>query len=775
VPDNGLLVADKNGRVRSNDFVSSNARIDSAFKKKPGPIMGDAFGDWLGRDLSYLQLPGGAVMQFDLNRLVLNDFRAMKDHYQINANLTVLSFMMHQLDWHIECESQKIADQIESNIRDVWTQLVHGTSQAYWAGYSPMAIHFETNPVSGFTEIDEFKDLVPEDCRVHWDHVEGWAPPGHVKPKFRVFGGINQIGKSFPIPPDNCVTPDTPILCADLTWRQAGDLEVGDRIVAFDEDDVFRGRCYRTAEIVVNNPGVKSCVSVQTDLGDPIVASLDHPFLVRVPHKKRGNRTATVGDGVTCLTCTQKVVYSGRGRRPIFCSQKCEHAYHLQKDKEEGFTYSDSWEWRDASTLQPGDQIAFFGRPWELDDSRSAGWLAGMFDGEGCLSPSSERVYLSVSQNSGVVLDKLKAALTDRGFAVSATTNTRDTNVQLNVQGGRREIMRFLATIAPSRFMQRDLSVLWEGSWIKINKSVDLATVGSITPVGDQPVASIQTSSGTFITGGYLSHNSLWYPCLRDNGDMYGRKLLRPAFPSWFFSILIHLFSNRYFERFGEPLAIGRADFDHEVTTNDGRVISGKNAMEMILMNLRNRSVVVLPSDRDPNTKEYDFDLSYLESQMRGADFERYMGRLDEEMSIALFTPILLFRTADVGSYNLGMSHMQVFQWSMNSMAGDLAQLFDKTIIKRLHDFNWTPKAPKAYFRYRSMGKDNDQILNTIVEFVLRAGNAAPDLVELGKAVGMSFEEIQKFVPMPAGAQMEPATVEAVPTAGTPGESSSFG
>ena len=33
----------------------------------------------------------------------------------------------------------------------------------------------------------------------------------------------------------NCVTLDTPILTADLTWKNAGDLKVGDSLVGFDE------------------------------------------------------------------------------------------------------------------------------------------------------------------------------------------------------------------------------------------------------------------------------------------------------------------------------------------------------------------------------------------------------------------------------------------------------------------------------------------------------------------------------------------------------------
>ena len=142
--------------------------------------------------------------------------------------------------------------------------------------------------------------------------------------------------------------------------------------------------------------------------------------------------------------------------------------------------------------------------------------------------------------------------------------------------------------------------------------------------------------------------NSYWYPLLMESGDYYGRKLLRPSFTSWFFSILIHLFANRYYKRFGEPTPIGRAPFDEDITIN-GTTKSGQSYMLDLLQNLRNRSVVVLPNDSFQDTHgrlNYDYQIDYLESQMRGADFQSYMTRLDEEISIGLFTPILLLRTS---------------------------------------------------------------------------------------------------------------------------------
>ena len=325
------------------------------FRKQESPITGDKFGVWSGPNVAFATLPGGAILQFDLSRLTLADFRVMRDHYQINVSLTTLTFLLHQIDWHIECDDKKIASMIEANLRHVWTRLIRAMSQAFWAGYSPIAIEYQNNIQDRQIEINRFKDLAPEDCRVNWDTVPGFAPPGQVQPRRYEYGGIRQRGLSVPIPVEN----------------------------------------------------------------------------------------------------------------------------------------------------------------------------------------------------------------------------------------------------------------------------------------------------------------TLWYPLLMENGDYYGRKLLKPAFAPWFFSNLVHLFTNRYFERFGEPLPVGRADFERQFENPDGSMSSGRDVMATILQHIRSRSVVVLPSERDPETKHYDFDVEYLESQMRGLDYETYLSRLDEEMSLGMFTPVMLNRRGESGSYNLGVTHLQ--------------------------------------------------------------------------------------------------------------------
>jgi hypothetical protein len=244
--------------------------------------------------------------------------------------------------------------------------------------------------------------------------------------------------------------------------------------------------------------------------------------------------------------------------------------------------------------------------------------------------------------------------------------------------------------------------------------------------------------------------NSFWYPILMENGDYTGRKLLRPAFTSWFFSILLHLFANRYYERFGEPTPVGRAPYDETLKIpGQQNEVSGSEFLLTILSSLRSRGAVVLPNDmteHEQGNPSYDYDIDYLESQMRGADFERYMTRLDEEMSLGLFTPILLMRTADVGSYNLGVGHMQVYLWMMNAINDDRKMYIDKYILSRMVDFNFSEKAPRAEIKFRKLGNTDATLVQSVLAAMITKGRVEPNIPELGQLAGMTLNEINETI-----------------------------
>ncbi len=428
----------------------------SSYKKQKPPQTGEKFGNWAGRSLDLLSLPGGGIVQFDLNALTLTDYRAMRTHYQVNSSLSVLSFMQHQSNWTIEHEDKKVVDFMTDNLDGVWTQLNRAMSQANWAGFSPSVLQYENDDVSGKTILTKIKDLIPEECAVNWKVIDGYSPPGEVPPKIKVYDGIKQLGWPHPIPVDS----------------------------------------------------------------------------------------------------------------------------------------------------------------------------------------------------------------------------------------------------------------------------------------------------------------TFWFPILMENGDYYGSKLLKSAYTSYFFSMLLHLFSNRYYERFGEPTPVGRAPQDELVSLPDGQggytQMPAHEYMMYQLQQLRNRSVVVLPSDRDMDTNGrgyFDYDLQYLESQMRGADFERYMQRLDEEISLAIFTPVLLMKTADVGSYNLGVGHMQMYLWMLNAINADRAQYINKYILAPLYRINFAVRGKKMpKIKFNKLDNSNADMLQIILQALIGRGDITFDLTQLGEMAGLTIEQAQQTLADPTGA-----------------------
>jgi len=433
------------------------------FRKTEPPALGPAFNQQplLGESL-WEGMPGSMALMFDLEKLTLADYNNMRTHPQIHASLSLITFMIHQSDWTIECEDQKIADAVEENMRLIWTPLVRGISTAYWAGYSPMALEWDNEASGRYIFVDKVKDLDPLECMVHWKEVESSYRP------------------------------------------------------------------------------------------------------------------------------------------------------------------------------RPEDLIG----------------------------------------NTNIIIPKVK---------------------------------------------------VYDGI-----KKWGLA----------YPIAPEQT---------------FWYPCLMERGNYYGRKLLKAAFMPWYFSLIIHLYANRYFERFGEPTPIGRAPLDStfDIRNSDGSTtqVPAKEAMMNLLQMVRSGGRVVLPSDRDASASnqrsEYMWDIEYLESQMRGADFDRYLARLDEEISLAIFTPLLLMRSGDRGSLNLGVQHTTTWLWSLNALMADLKVYIDAYICQRIKEYNFTKNAPRVEWVPRKMGKDNVETIRAMVTQLISGQLAQPDLDELGVALGMTLKEIEQVAPQP--------------------------
>ena len=260
-----------------------------------------------------------------------------------------------------------------------------------------------------------------------------------------------------------CPAPETRILKADLSWVRADSLKSGDELIAFDENGP--NRKLRTS--VVNSAPIiyKDRFKVITDDGE-IVVSENHPFLVQL------------------------------GNRP--------------------------YEWRFVQNLNPGNKIAFIGKPWELDTSYEAGYLAGQYDGEGWLGFSRNQhdslsFRVSYAQTTGVVANRVKSLLETKGFSVNMF-NKKDTmgkhklnkpQVVLSVAGGKWDSLKLLGSIRPLRLLQHpQLKEAWENNRLCPNST----KVISVENIGVGPVVALDTTTNTFIGEGMLQHNTTNYP-----------------------------------------------------------------------------------------------------------------------------------------------------------------------------------------------------------------------------------------------------------------------
>jgi hypothetical protein len=264
-----------------------------------------------------------------------------------------------------------------------------------------------------------------------------------------------------------CVSIDTPILCADLTWRPAGDLVAGDELLAFDEESPSRrGRLFRRAVVTANSHREDSLWMVKTPEGS-VRCNAKHPWLVRRPRSTRSGMT----NGI--------------------------------------------WAWVKTGDLKIGDEVMKAMDTWDIDRSWESGWLAGMLDGEGCLCLNknggaqlsiAQRESLTSTRIGDVLRSRLSTFVTFRQEAGTRST-VRNTCAFFHfIVSARADILKVLGSVRPPRLVGKAGGV-WEGKPLGGKNRRTIVT--SIEDVGIGTIAALSTSTRTYLAGGFAMHNSV--------------------------------------------------------------------------------------------------------------------------------------------------------------------------------------------------------------------------------------------------------------------------
>src|SRR5439155_16014647 len=96
-----------------------------------------------------------------------------------------------------------------------------------------------------------------------------------------------------------------------------------------------------------------------------------------------------------------------------------------------------------------------FVRPWETLDTRQAGYLAGLFDGEGHLSFANRTLTVGFAQNDGRVLRSARSLLAGNALVTTVRPNPASRVQHVRLRGGWQECARFLGAVRPERLLMR--------------------------------------------------------------------------------------------------------------------------------------------------------------------------------------------------------------------------------------------------------------------------------------------------------------------------------
>jgi hypothetical protein len=265
-----------------------------------------------------------------------------------------------------------------------------------------------------------------------------------------------------------CVDPSTRVLTADLRWVKIAELCPGQEIVAVDEQPPGgkgKARRMRTATVLAAKSVHRMAYRIKFDDGREVVCTDMHPWLTR-----------KAGD------CAEWRSLSGKGNQVV-------------------------------GRIKVGTSVRWVAKPWS-DPTVEDGWFGGMLDGEGSISKINTSAGINVSQRVGPVWDRLVAYCEQRGYNHCVEDDKAErlskygkVPVPKIAFGRMDEMFRVIGQTRPTRFIGKHF---WEGRELpgKRNGDVGWATVVSIEPLGEQTLVDLQTSTGTYIAEGFVSHNT---------------------------------------------------------------------------------------------------------------------------------------------------------------------------------------------------------------------------------------------------------------------------
>lgn len=286
----------------------------------------------------------------------------------------------------------------------------------------------------------------------------------------------------------HCLTPDSLILMKDFTWKQLGDIKVGEEVFAFDEEVIYKtSRRYRVGKVISVERDIQDVYEVELENGDKIKTTANHKWLTRDKISSAYNWCET-----------QKMWINGVNLHGKHKSGP--HTSHI------------------TTTVCKPFQVVL------QDTSYESGWIAGMLDADGHVcqqkikNPDGTlrygfRVGIAQCEKYMDICDKIKILLekfTGNKKTCRQTMESCDRRGifknqhqtwQFLITGTNVEKLQFLMRVRPFKIQKVDIEKLG-----KLKSQYD-TKVKSITYLGKMEIVAMETDTHTYIANGYAMHN----------------------------------------------------------------------------------------------------------------------------------------------------------------------------------------------------------------------------------------------------------------------------
>lgn len=269
-----------------------------------------------------------------------------------------------------------------------------------------------------------------------------------------------------------CLDPETKILTADLTWVKIKDINIGTEIVSVDEfpgDGRGKGRKMRLATVDKKVFNKRDAYKIYFDDGRTVVCTSQHPWL----------SLKTGASDTVWRSIVKRKDLNGR-------------------------------------ELGVGDKIRYITKPWG-DSTLEDYWFGGILDGEGSIAKKEHSANICAAQRDGKVWERMLKYAQDNNYNYRIEIDSRKPtldgkgklgNSPVNKLCFRRmnETFELLGKTRPTRFIENKF---WVGRELPGKKTgIGWATVTRIEKLPDQEMVDLQTSTGTYIAEGFVSHNT---------------------------------------------------------------------------------------------------------------------------------------------------------------------------------------------------------------------------------------------------------------------------